>query len=136
VWHNADSYSTHSKENAMIKMLHLLFVLLTLAAFGGKMFISVARPELLSHKAVKIAPHVISTLLLLTGIILVFQGNWLAGDYGWLVAKIIALFGFIGLGIMAMRSEGTNRWLAFGGAIVCFIYIGIVAVSKNAFFFL
>jgi uncharacterized membrane protein SirB2 len=120
----------------MIKMLHLLFVLLTFGAFVGKMWVSVSRPELLTQKAFKIAPHVISSLLLLTGIILVFQGQWLSGDYGWLVAKIIVLFGFIGLGIVSMRSEGTNRWLAFAGAIVCFIYIGIVAVSKNPWFFL
>jgi uncharacterized membrane protein SirB2 len=128
--------STTQEEKAMIKMLHLMFVLLTLTAFVGKMFVSVVRPDLLTHKAVKIAPHVISSLLLLSGIILVFQGAWLSGNYGWLIAKIVVLFGFIGLGILAMRSEGTNRWLAFGGAIACFIYIGIVAVSKNPFFFL
>ena len=67
--------STTQEEKAMIKMLHLMFVLLTLAAFVGKMFVSVTRPDLLTHKAVKIAPHVISSLLLLSGIILVFQGR-------------------------------------------------------------
>ena len=117
----------------MIKMLHLLFVVLTLVAFFGKTAISVLRPELMNEKAVKIAPHVISSLLLLSGIILVFQGEWLS--YGWLVAKLIAVAGFIGLGIVSMRMEGTNRWLAFGGAVVCFIYVGVVAVTKNPLLF-
>lgn len=119
----------------MIKTLHLLFVVLTLASFIGKFVLSETHSALLTQKIVKIAPHVISSLLLLSGIVLVFQGNWLSGDYGWLVAKLIAVVGFIGLGVLTMRSEGTNRWLAFAGAIVLFIYIGIVAVTKHALLF-
>jgi uncharacterized membrane protein SirB2 len=36
---------------------------------------------------------------------------------------------------VTLRSTGSNRWLAFAGAMACFAYIGIVAVTKNAFFF-
>lgn len=120
----------------MIKMLHLTFVVLAFASFIGRVLLPMMRPDLVKQKAFKIAPHVIDTLLLLSGITLVFQGSWLSGEYGWLVAKIIALLIYIGLGVVTMRSEGQTRWLAFGGAIACFIYIGIVAVSKNPFFFL
>lgn len=118
----------------MIKSLHLLFAVLTIAAFVGKFILSEKQSELLTQKAVKIAPHVISSLLLLSGIVLVFQGQWLS--YGWLVAKLIGVVGFIGLGILTMRSEGQNRWLAFAGAIACFLYVGIVAVTKNPLLFL
>lgn len=120
----------------MIKMIHLTFVLLAFTSFIGRVLLPMTHPDLLKQKAFKIAPHVIDTLLLLSGITLVFQGQWLSGDYGWLVAKIIALLVYIGLGVLVMRSQGTTRWLAFAGAIACFIYIGIVAVSKNPFFFL
>lgn len=120
----------------MIKLLHLTFVLLAIASFVSRFILSTMHSELLKQKAFKIAPHIIDTLLLLSGITLVFQGQWLAGEYGWIVAKIMALLCYIGLGVFAMRSEGTTRWLAFAGAILCFIYIGIVAVSKNPWFFL
>jgi uncharacterized membrane protein SirB2 len=93
-------------------------------------------PSILKKKVVDIAPHIINTLLLVSGIALVFQGGWLSTSYGWIVAKIIALLIYIGLGIITMRLRGANRWLAFTGAMVSLIYIGIVAVTKNAFFFL
>ncbi|MDD4906196.1 MAG: SirB2 family protein [Methylobacter tundripaludum] len=120
----------------MIKILHLTFILLSISSFVGRVYLAEKRPELLEQKWIKIGPHIVNTLLLITGFTLVFQGSWLSGEYGWIVAKIIALLGYVGLGMVAIKSQGTLRWQAFAGALACFIYIGIVAVSKNAFFFL
>jgi uncharacterized membrane protein SirB2 len=119
----------------MIKIFHLTFILLSVFSFVGRIILSETHPAILKQKALKIAPHVIDTLLLLSGITLVFQGDWLATEYGWIIAKIIALVIYIGLGVVAMRNRGTVRWVAFVGAMACFVYIGIVAVTKNAFFF-
>jgi uncharacterized membrane protein SirB2 len=119
----------------MIKIFHLTFVLLSIFSFVGRVILSETHPAILKQKAFKIAPHVIDTLLLISGITLVFQGGWLSREYGWIVAKIVALLGYIGLGVVVMRNRGTVRWLAFVGAMTCFVYIGIVAVTKNAFFF-
>ena len=119
----------------MIKIFHLTFILLSIVSFVGRVILSETHPTLLKQKMVKIAPHVINSLLLLSGITLVFQGGWLSTDYGWIIAKIIALLGYIGLGMVVIYNRGTTRWLAFVGAMACFVYIGIVAVTKNAFFF-
>ncbi len=120
----------------MIKFIHLSFVLISVISFVGRVVLSETHPQILKQKLFKIAPHVIDTLLLLSGILLVFQGQWLAAEYGWIIAKMLALAGYIGLGVMTMRNRGTARWVAFGGAMACFVYIGIVAVTKNALFFL
>ncbi len=120
----------------MIKIFHLTFVLLSITSFVGRIYFAEKRPEMLEQKWIKIGPHIVNSLLLLTGFILVFQGQWLSGEYGWIVAKIIALLGYIGLGMVAIKNQGALRWKAFAGALACFIYIAIVAVSKNAFFFL
>lgn len=120
----------------MIKFFHLSFVLISIIGFVSRVVLSETHPELLKQKLFKIAPHVVDTLLMLSGIMLVFQGAWLTAEYGWIIAKIVALAGYIGLGVMTMRNRGTVRWLAFGGAMTCFVYIGIVAVTKNALFFL
>lgn len=119
----------------MTKFIHLSFVLLVLFSFIGRIVLSEVRPELLKRKAIKIAPHVIDTLLLVSGIVLVFDGGWLSGDFSWIIAKIIALFAYIGFGMIAMKQQGKIRWLAFAGAIACFAYIGSVAVAKHAWFF-
>lgn len=119
----------------MIKMFHLTFVLLSISSFVGRVILAEMHSEMLEQKWLKIGPHIINTLLLITGFTLVFQGSWLSGEYGWIIAKIIALLGYVGLGIVAIKSEGALRWQAFAGALACFIYIGIVAVSKHAFIF-
>ncbi len=120
----------------MIKMLHLTFVLLSIISFVGRVFLAQSRPEMLEIKWIKIGPHIVNTILLITGFTLVFQGSWLSGEYGWIVAKLIVLLGYVGLGTLAIKSQGTMRWQAFAGAVACFIYIAIVAVSKHALFFL
>lgn len=118
-----------------MKHLHLLLVALAVAGFFARLAAAEYRPELLQEKWLKIAPHALATLLLLSGILLVFQGNWLDGDYAWIVAKIFGLLAYIGLGVVAMRSQGQQRWQALGGALLCLIYIASVAISKKVFVF-
>ncbi|MEQ1528173.1 MAG: SirB2 family protein [Methylococcales bacterium] len=120
----------------MLKILHVSFALLSVGTFIGRVFMENSHAQFFAQKWVKIAPHIISTILLITGFALVFQGGWLSGNYGWIVAKIIALLAYIGLGLVAVKSQGTQRWQAFAGAMACFIYILAVAGSKNPLVFL
>jgi uncharacterized membrane protein SirB2 len=115
----------------LIKILHISLVLISFASFISRVALLQFNPKVLQIKWLKILPHVIDTLLLLSGIYLVIQGSWLAGEYGWLVAKIVALIAYIGLGITVMHQQGKTRWLAFTGAIACYAYILSVAISKN-----
>lgn len=118
-----------------MKHLHLLFVALAVAGFFARVAAAEYKPALLQEKWLKIAPHALAGLLLLSGIVLVFQGNWLDGDYGWIGAKVVGLLAYIGLGVVAMRSQGQQRWQALGGALLCLLYIVAVAVSKKIFIF-
>jgi uncharacterized membrane protein SirB2 len=119
----------------MIKFFHLIFILLSISSFVGRVYLAEKRPEMLEQKWIKTGPHIINSLLLLTGFTLVFQGSWFSGEYGWIIAKLIALLGYVGLGIVAIKSQGDLRWKAFAGALACFVYIAIAAVSKHAFIF-
>ena len=120
----------------MIKYIHMLLVVLSFAGFAGRVIVAEINPHVFKQKWIRILPHVIDTLLLLSGIALVFIGSWFSADYGWIIAKFIALLFYIGLGMLAIRSQGKIRWLAFTGAILCFLYIARVAVSKLPWFFL
>jgi len=117
----------------MLKHLHLLFVAIVIVSFVVRLAAAEWKPELNQQKWLKIAPHVLATLLLLSGIGLVFQGSWLSANFGWIIAKIVVMCVFIGLGILAMRSQGQQRWLAAAGAFASFFYIVKVAVSKTIF---
>lgn len=120
----------------MLKHLHLLFVAILVVSFFGRVWLVQFKPELLTQKWLKVAPHVLSSLLILTGIALVFQGNWLASDYGWIVAKVVVLIAYVGLSLIMMKQQGEKRWLAFAGAVICLMYILKVAVAKQILFFL
>ena len=119
----------------MIKSLHIFFVLFSFFSFIARVILATTRPGVLKRKWLKITPHVVDTMLLLSGLTLVVQGHWLTTEYGWLVAKVIALLGYIGFGIITMHQQGPARWFAFSAALCCYLYIFIVAVSKNPWFF-
>lgn len=114
--------------------IHIVFVLLSFISFVARVALSEFKPEVLSVKIFKIAPHVIDTLLLLSGITLVMNGGWIAsGNYGWIISKFMVLLAYIGLGVLTMRSTGAKRWGAFAGALVCYGYILSVAITKHGF---
>jgi len=88
---------------------------------------------LLRARWVKISPHIIDTVLLVTAIILASQWGWSALQIPWLQAKILALLVYIVLGTVALKrgrsqSVRVTSWLA---AIVTFGYIVTVAITKN-----
>lgn len=119
----------------MLKHLHLLFIVLAAAGFFARLYAAECKPALLQEKWLKIAPHALATLMLLTGVGLVFQGNWLESEFGWIIAKIVGLVVYVGLGVVAIRSEGNTRWMAAGGTVLCLLYIASVAASKKIFIF-
>lgn len=117
----------------MFKLLHIVFVFSSLASFVGRVTLSQLNAELLQTKAFKITPHIIDTLLLLSGVILIFQGDWLNREWGWIASKFLLLLAYIVFGIMTMRGSGNKRWLSFATAISCFAAIFAIAISKQGF---
>ena len=111
--------------------LHISLVLTSFFSFIIRVILSVLKSSLLKNKFFKIIPHVIDTLLLLSGITLVIQGAWLDGDYGWIITKLIILLAYIILGVIVMRGKGIKRWIAFIGTLGCYGYIIAVAVTKE-----
>ncbi|WP_198246545.1 SirB2 family protein [methane-oxidizing endosymbiont of Gigantopelta aegis] len=117
----------------MLKSIHLFFVVLSFVSFSGRMGLSQFKSEWLQQKWLKIAPHIIDTCLLLSGVALVFYGQWLDKEYGWIISKLIILTVYVILGIIAMRSQGAKRWLVFLAAIACYISIFVIAITKHGF---
>lgn len=88
---------------------------------------------LLHRRWVRIAPHVIDTVLLASAIALALMLRQYPFVADWLTAKILALVVYIGLGLMALRFARARRtqlfaWLA---AQAVFIYIVAVALTHN-----
>ena len=111
--------------------LHVTLVLVSVGGFVLRVGWSFTDPEMLAKKPVRILPHVVDTLLLVSGVLLALDlpDGILTG---WLLAKLAALLGYIGFGVMALRGAGNRRWLGIAGALLCVCYMAMVALSKSA----
>lgn len=115
-----------------LKHIHLTFVVLSLLAFFVRGILLFMNSSMLSKKWVKILPHIISTILLVSGIVLAVHMSMSPGSQPWLMAKIIGLLVYIGLGVAAFKVSNPNaRKLLWVTALIVFAYIVSVAISRN-----
>lgn len=115
-----------------LKHLHLTFVVLSLLAFFVRGIWLFMNSSMLSKKWVKILPHIVSTILLVSGIVLAVHLSMSPGSQPWLMAKIIGLIAYIGLGVAAFKVPNPNvRKALWVSALIVFAYIVSVAISKN-----
>ncbi len=114
----------------MIKTFHFALAFLTASGFIIRLGWSYVAPDLLKEKWVRIAPHVVDTLLLVMGLWLASQlagGMW----QGWLIAKLIGLLAYIGFGVMALRGSGTLKVVGAACALLSVLYIFLVAFTRQ-----
>ncbi len=115
------------------KGLHLSCVVLSLTGFAARGGLMLSDSSVLQNRFVRIAPHVVDTLLLASALWLC----WLLGQYPfvqpWLTAKVIGLLFYIGLGAIALKRGRSKavRITAFVGALAAAFYIVSVALSKD-----
>ncbi|WP_350494866.1 SirB2 family protein [Neopusillimonas aromaticivorans] len=85
----------------------------------------------LQKKAVRIAPHVIDTILLACGLAMAYTIGF---NQGWIWAKLVALVLYIVVGTVAIKrgKTPTTRGIAALAAVVIFFYIVGVALTRNA----
>lgn len=83
----------------------------------------------LSYRLVRVLPHVIDTVLLISAIGLTITLGQYPFFQSWLTAKVIALLLYIGLGTVALKlgRRKMTRVIAFVLALVVVSYIVTVA---------
>ncbi|MDG1205300.1 MAG: SirB2 family protein [Pseudomonadales bacterium] len=113
--------------------IHITCVSISITLFTVRGLWMLLDHPLLTHKIVKILPHIIDTALLTSAIYLAFNINQYPFVDGWLTAKLLALLAYIGLGIIALGRGKTKRirLVALIFAILTFSYIVSVAMTHN-----
>lgn len=88
---------------------------------------------LLAARWVKVTPHLVDTVLLVSAILLAVASRQYPLDAPWLTAKVVGLVIYIGLGTVALKRGRTRRVriAAWVGAQLVFVYIVTVAVTRN-----
>jgi len=118
---------------AALKTLHVGCAALSIAGFAARGLLMLRDSPRLQARFARIAPHVVDTVLLASGVALA----WLSGQYpfaqGWLTAKVLALVAYVLLGSMALKRGRSKpvRAMAFALAIAAVLYIVSVALTRN-----
>ena len=116
-----------------VKWLHVGCVIVSITGFVARGALMFAGSPLLATRFVRVAPHVVDTLLLASALWLA----WMIGQYpfvhGWLTAKVLGLLAYIVLGSIALKRGRTLRLrsAAFVAALATAAYIVSVALTRD-----
>ncbi len=118
-----------------VKHLHVTCAALSILLFFVRGMWMFADSGMLQKRWVRVVPHVIDTVLLVSALILVFWSAQYPFVQSWLTAKLIGLVVYIALGMVALKRGRTKvvRGAAFLGALAVFAYIVKVALTRQAF---
>ena len=123
---------------ALIKHLHLVTIVVTLALFLLRgVWMMMGSPRLQARWA-RIVPHLNDTLLLASGVALAVLTQQYPLVHGWLTAKLFALIVYIVLGTIALKrgKTKTQRVSAWIAALLVFVYMLAVAQAHDPLPFL
>lgn len=118
---------------ALLKLTHVSSVVVSGCGFFLRGLWMVQGSPLLQRRWVKVAPHVVDTVLLASALALVIVTRQYPWTHGWVLAKILALVLYIGLGMVALRRGRTQaiRIASALGAVLTFGYIVSVALTRD-----
>jgi uncharacterized membrane protein SirB2 len=116
-----------------IKTIHVTCAIISITGFSIRGILKLCESSILNQRWIKISPHVVDTLLLLSAIYLATASHQYPVQHAWLSAKVIALLVYIGMGFVVMRTakNKTQQVFAFFAALLSAGYIVAVALTRS-----
>jgi len=116
-----------------VKTVHMTCAAISITGFVIRGILMMIESKLLRLRWVRIVPHIVDTLLLVSAVTLAVQLGFTPGNSPWLMAKIVGILAYIGLGFIALRFGRTKpiRITAWLAALLVFAYIVAVAVTMS-----
>ena len=118
-----------------LKWVHICMVGLSGIGFIVRGYWMLNNPSLLHRRLVRILPHVVDTVLLISGVWLVLLLGLSPLHQSWLLVKLLLLCVYIFLGMIALRRgrSKTSRIIAGLGAVLVFGVMLVTAITKLPF---
>jgi len=118
----------------LFKHLHMTTVGLSILLFTARGIGMLLDAQWIRSKLMRVLPHIVDTFLLLSAIALVVILQTYPFESAWVTAKVIGLFIYIALGVVALKRGKTKsiRAIAFLLGLVTVAYIVSVAMTHNA----
>jgi uncharacterized membrane protein SirB2 len=116
-----------------LKVIHVSAVVASFTLFFLRGIWLLRGSPVMWQRWVRIAPHSVDTVLLLSAIALAWQLGVTPFNSPWLAAKIVALLVYIGLGMLAFRfaRSQAQRFAAWLAALLVFGYIVAAAITHD-----
>lgn len=119
-----------------LKHSHLFLVLLSVGFFVVRFVLAWFNSPFMQKKLVKIAPHIIDTLLLGSAVGLMFTISQYPFVNLWLTEKLVAVVAYILLGVMAFKGRTKFlRLICFFGALGWLVLVARLAITKTPVLF-
>ena len=120
---------------ALLKYLHVGLAAVSVGGFLLRGLWMLAGSDALARRWVRVAPHVIDTALLATGVWMAWRLDVSPLTHPWFAAKMVALLVYIGAGVMALRAGRGRRVrvTALVVAVAAAAYIVGVAIYRTPF---
>ena len=120
-------------EYGTLKMVHESAVAVSFAGFFARGVGMLRNAGWVRHRAARTLPHLVDTVLIVSALWLAWILRLTPMNAPWIAAKIIGLFAYIALGMVALRFGRTKaaRATAWIAAMLTFGYIVSVAVAKD-----
>lgn len=117
----------------ILKIIHVTFAILTIVSFTLRGIWMLQGSPVLNNKLVKVAPHIIDTVLFFSGVVLVIQFYSDIFSHGWLILKLAAVLIYILFGSIALKYGSRKK---IRGIFLClsWILLGFIVylASSNA----
>ncbi len=115
----------------LLERLHIALALISGLGFALRGFIIRVLDRPLASPLVRVGPHLIDTLLLMSGIALWFHFRYSPVESAWLGLKLVLIVVYVLLGVAALRAERRERGvLAYVAALLVFLTIASLALLK------
>jgi uncharacterized membrane protein SirB2 len=116
-----------------LRSLHIACVVASITLFVLRHVLNLWNVRWRNSRALRIMPHVVDSVLLLSALALCFAIQQYPFVNGWLTVKLIALVAYIILGSFALKRAPTQgaRRLAFLAAVIVFGFIVTVARTHS-----
>jgi uncharacterized membrane protein SirB2 len=117
----------------ILKIIHVGSVVISSSLFVLRGFWRWRNAALARRRWVRIVPHCVDSVLLVSALALAWQLGYTPVNSPWLAAKLVALLVYIGLGMLAFRFAGTRnaQVAAYVAAQLVFFYIIAAAIAHD-----
>lgn len=120
----------------MFKHIHMTLAVISVLLFTLRFTWLLLNSELLQRKWVKIAPHIIDTLLLVIGVAMAVKLAINPMEQLWLAEKLIAVIAYIFTGYYTLKLARNRMMQIFGylGAMGWVMLVVRLAMTKEALY--